>query len=488
MSSQDMNVGVLDLAARIDEWIACNRERMIADIVALVRIRSVSQPGGSEDAPYGAGCREALDAMLRMGARDGFATESHGNRIGIIDFGNEAETLGFWGHLDVVPEGDGWDYPPYEGIVKEGVIIGRGSQDNKGQTVAVLHVMRCIRELGIPLAHNLKLYVGTNEECGMGDIVWFADRHPLPAFSIIADSNYPVCYGEKGIITARLVASRPLGKDVLALEGGTASNVVPSFARAVLRKNARTLAVVTALQKDLTVNEDGDNLILTAAGITGHTAFPENSRNAIHVMTEALGGCGLADEADAAIFSFLNLVNGGFHGEGLGISCMDEDSGMLTCVGSIIRVDEGVVTLTVNIRFPISGSAEDILGRLARTAEAHGFSLFPDTVDGPHAFPKDHPVVSILTDVYNRSECDDKQPFVLAGGTYARKLKNAISFGMGFGKDTQKHMEPYQALFRPGHGGAHGPDECAIIDLLCRSIKIYVLGLVALDGVVFASE
>ena len=42
-----------------------------------------------------------------------------------------------------------------------------------------------------------------------------------------------------------------------------------------------------------------------------------------------------------------------------------------------------------------------------------------------------------------------------------------------------------RGIFREGHGGAHGPDESTIIELLLRSIKIYVLGLLAIDHLQF---
>ena len=41
-------------------------------------------------------------------------------------------TIGLWNHLDVVPLGEGWDYAPFDPVVRDGYLIGRGAQDNKG--------------------------------------------------------------------------------------------------------------------------------------------------------------------------------------------------------------------------------------------------------------------------------------------------------------------------------------------------------------------
>ena len=50
-------------------------------------------------------------------------------------------------HLDVVPAGKGWTVcEPFEPLVKDGMIYGRGSSDDKGPAVASLYALRCVRE------------------------------------------------------------------------------------------------------------------------------------------------------------------------------------------------------------------------------------------------------------------------------------------------------------------------------------------------------
>ena len=106
--------------------------------------------------------------------------------------------IGFWNHLDVVPAGNGWRYEPFQPVRKGNFLIGRGAQDNKGPAVGMLYVMQCLRELAVPLKHELCLFVGCDEERGMEDLEWYAARYPCPAMSMIADSGFPVCYGRKG--------------------------------------------------------------------------------------------------------------------------------------------------------------------------------------------------------------------------------------------------------------------------------------------------
>lgn len=65
--------------------------------------------------------------------------------------------------------------------------------------------------------------------------------------------------------------------------------------------------------------------------------------------------------------------------------------------------------------------------------------------------PKDDPLVSSLTDIFNRLTGNQEQPYMMGGGTYARKLPNAVAFGLGM---NLPGLAPCP-LTKPGRGGAH---------------------------------
>ena len=64
------------LYARVDAWFEAHKEELIRDIIRLVRIPSVSDPSSGE-APFGEGCRRAMDEMLQIGREHGFVTEDY---------------------------------------------------------------------------------------------------------------------------------------------------------------------------------------------------------------------------------------------------------------------------------------------------------------------------------------------------------------------------------------------------------------------------
>jgi succinyl-diaminopimelate desuccinylase len=84
-------------------------------------------------------------------------------------------------------------------------------------------------------------------------------------------------------------------------------------------------------------------------------------------------------------------------------------------------------------------------------------------------------VVTKLTDTFNRFSGLDKKAYLMGGGTYARKLPNAVGFGMG------GLPKPETDLFPEGHGGAHQKDEALYLPNLKKAMALFAMGLLAAD-------
>ncbi len=147
------------------------------------------------------GCAHMLYAALSMSERYGFSVENHEYYCGsAILKGTGEKEIGIFSHVDVVDEGSGWTSDPYDPIIKDSWIYARGSSDNKGPAVASLYALRYLKEQGKSLTHTIRLYYGCSEEHGMEDIEYYKKHYPNPAFSIVPDASFPVCYAEKGIL------------------------------------------------------------------------------------------------------------------------------------------------------------------------------------------------------------------------------------------------------------------------------------------------
>ena len=451
-------------------WARDHEHEMVEDVMRLVRIPSVSESGGPPQAPYGEACARVLDEGLSMCHEYGLETKDIDRQCGIAVWkGQTDKTIGIFGHLDVVPAGGGWDTPPYEPVVSHGYILGRGASDNKGPSVAALYAIRCLREQGARLKHSIQLYLGCNEEDGMADVQYFTAPEPQPVFSLVPDVSFPVCCGEKGTLTADLVCDIS-GSNLLEFSGGVASNSVPDSAWAVL--NGLSCRDVQALAEqcgDITCRREGDCVRLDASGIAGHAAFPEGTENAIQKLADFLWRHHLATGAAERAVKFLSEAFSDAYGKGLNIDFSDDISGKTTHVGGMVRLEKGRLVQNINVRYAIQADVKKLEAQLQECCAAAGFAVKHLHNSPPCYTPPTHPAIPCLLRAYQDVYGAPAEPYVMGGGTYCRKLSNAVGFGPG--------MPGMPSRF----GGGHQPNEGMCIELLTNMVEIYANALLAID-------
>ena len=120
---------------------------------------------------------------------------------------------------------------------------------------------------------------------------------------------------------------------------------------------------------------------------------------------------------------------------------------------------------------------------IEQTAGQNGMCWELERDSAPNYFPKEHPAVKLLTDLYNEITGEQRESFVMGGGTYARKLPRAFAYGVGGMKESEEDLRVRKELFSPGHGGAHEPDEGLNLRLLTEALKIYAMAMVAMNDV-----
>ena len=169
---------------------------------------------------------------------------------------NKDAQLDILAHLDVVPAGDGWTVTkPFEPVVKDGKIYGRGTADDKGPAVAALYAMRAVNELGIPLKKNVRLILGTDEECGSSDITHYYSVEKEAPMTFSPDASFPVINIEKGRIEGNFTAEfEPSDK----LPKMVSFKIDPDKIREVIGSGGKVIQKIVAdTGAKIDINDDG---------------------------------------------------------------------------------------------------------------------------------------------------------------------------------------------------------------------------------------
>ena len=479
-----MNQAFTALSQKADIWMREHHAEWIRDLQAVARIPSVSRPDLTEpNAPFGPECRLALDTALSIGRGYGFSTRDLDGYSGVLTLGDEEDALGIFAHLDVVPAGEGWLYPPFGAtyLPEHEMLIGRGVDDNKGSFVMALCVMRMLREFAVPLRRGVSLYLGVSEENGMPDMAALLKKgFRFPSFSLVPDSRFPVNYGQKGSLKGYITA--PAQGNLLFLEAGSALNMVP--ARAVCEVLAEERDALSALPslpqaiRDRIRIQALDGAVrISASGASGHAAHPEGSVNALHVLAEALCGLGvLKGECEKAVRG-IALLSSDTDGRAIGAAYRDDVSGPLTVVHSAAALKRGLLEVGFDCRSPITLSRERLLSSFSAAWDRLGFAPKDLKVSDPYYLPPDDPRVLVLQDVYTSLTGRDDPPFTMGGGTYSRVVPNAVTFGAQMPVESR-----VRSVLPEGHGAAHGPDEALPLEKVETCARIYLAAVAALDG------
>ncbi|MFD0680544.1 MULTISPECIES: Sapep family Mn(2+)-dependent dipeptidase [unclassified Paenibacillus] len=407
------------MAMHIGHSVRQYEKEMIHHLRQLIQIHSVMEepkPG----MPYGEGVNRALHYMLDLASELGFRTAHVNGYTGHAEFGSGDEIAAVVTHVDTVPIGDGWTYPPLSAEIVDGKIYGRGASDNKFAVIAALYSLYALKQAGFIPDRRIRVIFGTNEENGMNDLDYYFEQEPLPDYAFVTDGGYPISNAEKGVITFSWIQKLEASASAnwIRIEGGDAANVVPDLCC------AEVLAV------------DGKQLLaLEKTGKASHGAWPHNGINAITRLIEEITSNPLCSGLTAEPFlQFMQQrVGKELDGTSLGIAFEEEIHGSVTVNLASIAVNREEAKVTLNIRYPVSAKGDEIISLLTKIAADAGL----ETVVKAHMpalyMAPDHPLIGMLSRAYETVTGDPARLISMAGGTYAKKLRNrGVTFGPSF--------------------------------------------------------
>ncbi|QAV32919.1 succinyl-diaminopimelate desuccinylase [Fervidobacterium changbaicum] len=443
---------------KVDEYF----DQILEALKKVIAINSVM--GEPKDGmPFGEGPAKALDETLKIAEELGFKGVNVDNYAGHVEYGEGGKLYAILGHLDVVPEGDRerWTNDPFELVIRDGKMYGRGVSDDKGPSIGALFALKIASELVDKPKNRVRVIFGTNEENGSQCLKYYFTKEPYPDAAVTPDGDFPAVFAEKGIVTysIRRKISKHYSTKLLELRAGTAANVVPEECVAVIgtdKVNEIAYLVsnyVSSCKYEYEVI--GDSIIVKSLGKSAHGAHPEAGINAAAGMLELLSRIDFGPENETIRVLYERLGKD-YYGIGLGISGQDDVSKKLTCNLGILKLEDDTITAVINIRHPIFFNVDMITMQIKEAMK--GFEVERMSYSKPLYVSKDSDFMRLLLRIYREETGDMSEPISIGGGTYARSVPYGVAYGAVFpGEDT--HM--------------HQPDECWSLESFKKFIRIY---------------
>lgn len=228
----------------LTSYLEQNRERFLSELFEYLRIPSISSE--SEHKPDMERCAAWLkEALLKAGADKAEIFPTAGNPIvyGEKSVSPDAPTVLVYGHYDVMPVDplELWNTEPFEPVIKDGKIWGRGADDDKGQGFMHVKAFEALLETG-NLRCNVKFMFEGEEEIGSGSLTtWCAEHKDMLTADIILVSdtslmgmNTPsITCGLRGLAFVEIEATGPNRDLHSGLYGGAVVNPVNALCKMI---------------------------------------------------------------------------------------------------------------------------------------------------------------------------------------------------------------------------------------------------------------
>lgn len=422
------------MESKIKNIVNENSKDMIESIKAAVRINSVmDEDTATESMPFGKGVDESLRKTLEIAESLGFKTVYKDGYYGYAEIGEGEELIGILGHIDVVPIGDEskWKFPPFSATEEDGYIYGRGTQDDKGPTIAAMYAVKALLDAGMKFEKRVRFIIGGDEENLWRCIAKYTENEEeIPSMGFTPDSSFPVTNAEKSLVQFYL---RGKGSKEINLNISGALNAVPGVANYTGKLADKLAEKLDELKFDY--EKDGESI--TVIGKRVHSASADKGVNAIERLCKALYEIGVEDDVVRFVAELSDSV-----GSKILPNCVDDVSGTLTLNLGELIINEKESKIGFDSRVPVKFTIEDLEDAVKEKATNYGleFEEF-DRLKSLYV-PADSELIKTLVSVYEQETGLEGTPKSSGGATYAKALDNCVAFGAMFPFDKKtEHQE-----------------------------------------------
>lgn len=464
----------IDFKVQIDAL----KDELIADIGSLVKIKSVRDMSSTaKGSPFGTGIRLAFDEFRRIAEDKGFSCRDFEGYAIDAQIGDGDEYVAVLGHLDTVEEIERgkWDTDPFRLVEKDGILYGRGVNDDKGPLLAGLYAAYILRKMGIPLKRSIRIIAGGAEETTWECMDHYFNKNSQPAFGFSPDGNFPIVNGEKGILNVRidfsnekeiLTGSFPITRITSPTSGGFVCNQLEvemsgedwfgadrrkhevhaptkvNSSRVITYREGKVLWNYTE-KKTLSRNpEKGENAIFDFLDdfnfqklVLRPKDLTEKNKGNDENMKNPPGFCRVFEYIERYLYRDP-------YGKKLGLYSEDREMGRPSVCPSALVYEGRKAQLYLEIRYTKSITADEVLEKLETSLAPYMANLSVLKSRDLLYVPEDSGLVICLKAAYEKVMGEKAEVFTKGGASYARVLQTGVAFGPTFdGETANSHME-----------------------------------------------
>ncbi len=226
---------MIDPMDRLFTQVDTARDALVDLTRDLVRIPTLNPPGEYY--------REICEFLKTRLEQRGFAVEMvraegapgdsdvypRWNLVARIEGRNPGDCVHFNSHIDVVDVGHGWTVDPFEGVVRDGKVFGRGTCDMKGGLAASIIAAEAFLDICPDFSGAIEISATADEETGgYGGVAYLAERgyfSPDRVQHVIIPeplNKDRICLGHRGVWWAELETKGRIGHGSMPFLGDCA--------------------------------------------------------------------------------------------------------------------------------------------------------------------------------------------------------------------------------------------------------------------------